>query len=286
MPRPPRRRRPADLERPARAARGAGGFERSRDYVQSLARGLAVLRSAGGPDEPATLAEIAAGAGLSRAAARRLVLTLEHLGYLRAAGRGFALAPRVLELGYGYLGGLGLTDIAQPFMERLSSRVGESCSMAVLDGQQIIYVARVPVRKVMTVSLAVGAHLPAYCTSMGRVLLAGLGPEEFDRWLAACRPVRLTPRTVTDKARLRRIVDGVRRRGHAWVQQELEAGLCSLAVPVRDRRAAVIAAINIGMAYHPGARGRAQRELLPALVEAARAIGRSLPPGPAAPART
>lgn len=138
----------------------------------------------------------------------------------------------------------------------------------------------------MTVSLAVGAHLPAYCTSMGRVLLAGLGSQELAKWLAACRPVRLTPRTVTDKTRLRRIVDGVRRRGQAWVQQELETGLCSLAVPVRDGRGAVIAALNIGMAYHPGARARAQRELLPALGETARAIERSLPPGPVTPGRS
>lgn len=253
-------------------------FERGRDYVQSLARGLAVLRSAGG-GEPATLAEIAARAGLSRAAARRLVLTLQHLGYLRAAGRGFTPTPRVLELGFGYLGGQALPDVAQPWMERLAHRVGESCSMAVLDDQDIIYVARVPVSKIMTVSLAVGARLPAYCTSMGRVLLSGLEPAKLDDWLAACRPRPLTPRTVTDKRRLRQVVDGARRDGFAWVERELETGLCSVAVPVREPGGRLAAALNIGMPYQPEARARALRDMLPALRETAAGIEGSWPRG-------
>jgi hypothetical protein len=141
----------------------------SRDYVQSLARGLSVLRNVPGDRPSATLAEIAARSGLSRAAARRLVLTLEHLGYVQAAGREYRLTPRVLELGYGFLGARDLTDLAQPWMEQLAHQVNESCSMAVLDGRDIVYVARVSVRKVMTVSLAAG-H--------GSRLLT---------WMAACR---------------------------------------------------------------------------------------------------
>jgi IclR family pca regulon transcriptional regulator len=253
-------------------------FEQGRDYVRSLARGLTVLRSAGG-SEPATLAQIAARAGLSRAAARRLVLTLEHLGYLRPAGRGYIPTPRVLELGYGYLGGQALPDVAQPWMEQLAHRVGESCSMAVLDEQHIIYVARVPVSKIMTVSLAVGARLPAYCTSMGRVLLSGLTPAALDTWLAACRPESLTPRTVTDKRRLRQIIEGVRREGFAWVERELETGLCSMAVPVHEPGGRLAAALNIGMPYQPEARTRALRELLPALRETAAGIERAWPRG-------
>jgi len=268
--------RPARRNVRAAGTRGAS-FEQGRDYVQSLARGLAVLRAAG--SEPATLAEIAARSALSRAAARRLVLTLEHLGYLRAAGRGFALTPRVLELGFGYLGGHTLSDVAQPWMERLSHRVAESCSMAVLDDQHIIYVARVPVSKVMTVSLAVGARLPAYCTSMGRVLLSGLDPADLETWLAACRPKALTPRTVTDKRRLKQIVEGARREGYAWIERELETGLCSIAVPVHDAGGRVAAALNIGMPYHPEARARALKELLPALRDTAAGIERSLPRG-------
>ena len=266
----------------AKRAEGRGGapvnsFERSRDYVQSLARGLAVLRSVAGDRPSATLAEIAARSGLSRAAARRLVLTLEHLGYVQSAGREFRLTPRVLELGYGFLGARDLTDLAQPWMEQLAHQVNESCSMAVLDSRDIVYVARVSVRKVMTVSLAVGARLPAYCTSMGRVLLAGLPAARLDEWLEGLDAQRYTNRTVVDPTRLRRIIENVRRDGHVWVEQELETGLCSLAVPLRDRAGLVVAALNLGMPFHADARRRATQELLPALKQTADAIERCMP---------
>jgi IclR family pca regulon transcriptional regulator len=183
----------------------------------------------------------------------------------------------VLELGYGFLGARDLTDLAQPWMEQLAHRVNESCSMAVLDGRDIVYVARVSVRKVMTVSLAVGARLPAYCTSMGRVLLAGLSPERFDAWLDGLETRRYTSRTVVEAARLRRIVESVRRDGYVWVEQELEMGLCSLAVPLRDRAGQVVAALNLGMPFHADAHRRAVQELLPALRQTARAIERCMP---------
>lgn len=252
-------------------------FEESRDFVQSLARGLRVLKSVSSGPAASSLAEVAARAGLSRAAARRLVLTLEHLGYLRSTGRGYALTPRVLELGYGFLGAQNLSDLAQPWMEQLAHRVNESCSMAVLDGESIVYVARVSVRKVMTVSLAVGARLPAYCTSMGRVLLAGLSADELTTWLADCHPRRFTDRTVVEPARLRKIIDAARRDGYVWVEQELEKGLCSLAVPLHDREGRVVAALNLGMPYDADARQRATSELLPALHETAQAIERCMP---------
>jgi IclR family transcriptional regulator, pca regulon regulatory protein len=252
-------------------------FERSRDYVESLARGLLVLKTVSEIGPGTTLARIATESGLSRAAVRRLVLTLEHLGYLATNGRGYLLTPRVLELGYGFLGAQTLTDLAQPQMEQLAHSIRESCSMAVLDGQNIVYVARVAVRKVMTVALAVGARLPAYCTSMGRVLVSGLAPEELDTWFGQCRPVRLTDRTVTEVDRLRSIVSGVRRDGYAWVEQELETGLCSLAVPLHDTEGKVVAALNTGMPFHAAARARARSELLPALRETAGAIERCMP---------
>ncbi len=257
--------------------RSAEPFEQSRDFVQSLARGLTVLKSVSSGPGASSLAEIATRAGLSRAAARRLVLTLEHLGYLRSTGRGYALTPRVLELGYGFLGAQNLSDLAQPWMEQLAHRVNESCSMAVLDGESIVYVARVSVRKVMTVSLALGARLPAYCTSMGRVLLAGLSADRLTTWLADCQPRRFTDRTVVDALRLRQIIDAARRDGYVWVEQELEKGLCSLAVPLHDREGRVVAALNLGMPYHADARQRATSELLPALRETARAIERCMP---------
>lgn len=255
----------------------ADAFERGRDYVQSLARGLAVLRAFDAKNPVLGLADIAARAGVSRAAARRLLLTLAHLGYVRPLGREFALSPRVLELGFGCLSSLKLTDLAQPLIEQVAQRVNHSCSMSVLDGQSIVYVLRVPVQRVMTVALGVGARLPAYSASMGRVLLAGLPAESLERWLADCRPERLTPHTVTDLRRLRRIVAEVRSQGYAYVEQELELGLCSLAVPVHDRDGNVVAALNASLPYHADAERDALREVLPELRATAIAIERCLP---------
>jgi len=270
---------PGGRRRTANSRKKPAAFERGRDYVQSLARGLAVLRAVSETRGAATLAEIAATAGLSRAAARRLVLTLEHLGYLRATDRGYTATPRVLEFGYGFLGAQDLTDLAQPWMEALAQRANESCSMAVLDGQHIVYVARVPVRKIMTVSLAVGARLPAYCTSMGRAQLAALTPAELEAWLRQCRPEPRTPFTITGRPQLRQAIAEVRRCGYAWIEQELETGLCSLAVPLHDRSGNTVAALNLGMPYQAGARKRATGELLPALSETARIIEQTMPPG-------
>jgi IclR family pca regulon transcriptional regulator len=252
-------------------------FERSRDYVQSLARGLAVLRAFDGEHATLSVAGVAARARMSRAAARRLLLTLQHLGYVRAAGRDFGLGPRVLELGFGYVGSLRLTDLAQPLLEALSHRIQYSCSLAVLDGQSIVYVLRVPVQRLMTVSLGAGARLPAHCASMGRVLLAGLGPEELDAWLAECHPVRRTPHTITDLRQLRRLIDEVRAQGYAYVEQELELGLCSIAVPVRNRDGRVIAALNASLPYHADARRHALTRVLPELRATAAALTRALP---------
>ncbi|HEX9206859.1 MAG TPA: IclR family transcriptional regulator C-terminal domain-containing protein [Steroidobacteraceae bacterium] len=253
------------------------GFEQSRDYVQSLARGLAVIAAFDAEHPTLGLAGIAARTGLSRAAVRRLMLTLQHLGYVRSLGREYALSPRVLELGFGCLGSLKLSDLAQPLIEQLAQRLNHSCSVAVLDGQSIVYVLRVPVRRVMTVALGVGARLPAVATSMGRVLLAGLPPAALDDWLAGCRPARHTPHTVTDLRRLRRIVRDVQTQGYAYVEQELELGLCSIAVPVRDREGRVIAALNASMPYHPDASQHALRDVLPGLRSTAAAIERCLP---------
>lgn len=253
------------------------GFEQSRDYVQSLARGLLVLRAFDAGHPTLSLAGIAARTGLSRAAARRLVLTLEHLGYLRPVGRDYALSPRVLEFGFGCLAALKLTDLVQPLIEQLAQRLNHSCSLAVLDGPSIVYVLRVPVRRVMTVALGVGARLPAYAASMGRVLLAGLDDAALDAWLADCRPERHTPHTVTDARRLKHIVREARRQGYAYVEQELELGLCSLAVPVHDRDGRVVAALNASMPYHPGVADHALREVLPELGATAREIERCLP---------
>ncbi|MBF6024074.1 IclR family transcriptional regulator domain-containing protein [Lysobacter niastensis] len=256
----------------ARKAGDSGQFEDSGDYVQSLSRGLAVLAAFDREHIRLSLAEIASRTDLSRAAARRLVLTLQHLGYVREIGREFMLGPRVLELGFGYLGSLNLTDLAQPLLEDLARRVNQSSSMAVLDGQSIVYVLRVPGRRVMSVTLGVGARLPAFCAAMGRVLLSGLDDGDFDRWLTQCKPVRHTPHTVTDLRALRRIVEDVSRQGYAYVEQELELGLCSIAVPLRNAQGRIATAINVSMPYHPDAARHAVDTILPQLQQTAAAI--------------
>ena len=252
-------------------------FEDSRDYVQSLARGLAVLGAFDRQHVRLSLADIATRTGLSRAAARRLVLTLGHLGYVREVGRAYVLGPRVLELGFGYLGSLNLTELAQPLMEALAREVRQSCSMAVLDGQAIVYVLRVPGPRLMSVSLGVGARLPAYCASMGRVLVAGLDEDARALWLAQCEPQKLTAHTITDKAKLRRVLADVARDGFAYIEQELEPGLCSIAVPVRNADGRVATAVNTSMAWQPDAAKFARKVLLPKLLETAAAIEAQLP---------
>jgi IclR family pca regulon transcriptional regulator len=254
------------------AKRTPDDFEESRDYVQSLARGLSVLRAFDAEHTQLSLAEIAQRSQLSRAVARRLVLTLHHLGYVRQIGRGYSVSPRVLELGYGYLGTLNLAELVQPMLEDLAHRIDQSCSMAVLDGQSVVYVLRVPVRRVMTVSLGIGARLPAAATSMGRVLVAGLGDADLEAWLKACQPVAHTRHTVTDKKKLLDVIEKTRTLGYAYVEQELELGLCSLAVPIRNAAGQVAIAINTSMPYHPDAAQKASKQLLPALRKAAAGI--------------
>jgi len=251
-------------------------FAGSPDYVQSLDRGLAVIRAFDAEHANMTLSEVAARARLSRAVARRLLLTLAYLGYVRQQGRQFSLTPRVLELGFSYLSSLNVAMLAQPFMEQVAHTIDESCSLAVLDAYDIVYVQRVPVRKVMTITLGIGARLPAFCTSMGRMLLAGLEHEALERWLRGLRPQAWTRLTLTDKTAVRGAVERARALGYAYVEQELQEGLCSLAVAVRDGRGQTIAALNAGMPFRVEARAHALKKVLPVLRSAARNIERSL----------
>jgi IclR family transcriptional regulator, pca regulon regulatory protein len=225
---------------------------RAPEYVQSLERGLAVIQAFSRERPSMTLAEVAREAGLTRATARRLLFTLQHLGYARFDGKRFALTPKVLDIGYAYLSSLDLTSIAQAEMESLVERTHESCSAAVLDGTEIVYVVRVPTTRIMTISLGLGSRLPAYATSMGRVLLADLLDGQLASHLDGHREdghverlPALTSRTITDPATLRAELDRVRRQGWALVDQELEDGVRSVAAPLRDARGRVIAAVNI-----------------------------------------
>jgi IclR family pca regulon transcriptional regulator len=244
---------------------------RNSEYVQSLERGLAVIRAFDADQPRRTLSEVARATGLTRAATRRFLLTLVDLGYVRTDGRLFTLRPRVLELGYSYLSSLGLPEVAQPHMEELVAKMHESCSLCVLDGGDIVYVARVPTRRIMTVAINVGTRFPAYATSMGRVLLAGLPTDALDGYLAGAVMQKLTPKTITDPDELRLVLARVTARGFAMVDQELEVGLRSMAVPVRAD-GQVVAALNVSMHVSRGSAESARRELLPGLRATAAAI--------------
>ncbi len=241
-------------------------------FVESLARGLAVLTSFDAAHPARTLSALAQATGLPRATVRRALITLEHEGYVARTGEVFRPRPRVLELGFAQLSGLPLSRIAQPHLARLAERVHESASLSVLAGDDIQYVARVPTVRIMSVDITVGTRFPAYATSMGRVLLAGLPEEERAARLRRLAPRPLTRHTVTDPAELAAVLRRVAHDDYALVDQELEEGLRSLAVPVRDRASRTVAAVNVSM--HAGRRSgaRARAELLPPLREAAAAI--------------
>jgi IclR family pca regulon transcriptional regulator len=252
---------------------------RGRQFVQSLERGLDVIRALSLPGQGRTLSDVARDTGLTRASARRFLLTLEELGYVRSEERRFALTPRVLELGYAFLSSLTLPQIAQPHLRALVERVHESSSVSVLDESDIVYVAREPTQRIMTVAISVGTRFPAYATSMGRVLLAGLSRGDLDRFLAESELRSFTPATVIDQKRLREELDRVRRQGWALVDQELEVGLRAIAVPLRGPAGQVVAAINLSSHASRRTPLAIRRELLPQLREAAAAIEADLAAG-------
>jgi IclR family transcriptional regulator, pca regulon regulatory protein len=256
----------------AGAQRAVGDAEREAHFVQSLARGLSVIRAFDSEASALTLSDVARRTELTRAAARRFLLTLLDLGYVRFDGRLFSLSPRVLELGYAYLSSLTLPDLAGPHLEWLVGELKESSSMSVLDGDDVVYVARVPTSRIMTVAINVGTRFPAYATSMGRVLLGGLGPAELDGYLARVDLEPLTPSTIVDRGSLRTEIDRAHEQGWAMVDQELEVGLRSIAVPVHDRGGSVTAAVNVSAHASRLSKDSARRRMLPVLREAVRRL--------------
>ncbi|MFE4661763.1 IclR family transcriptional regulator C-terminal domain-containing protein [Streptomyces hydrogenans] len=228
---------------------GAAGFkeELGSGFLQSLARGLDVLRAFGAVRGPARLTDLARLSGLPRATARRSLLTLCHLGYVREDADGFVPLPRVLALGHARLSALTLPEIATPHLVRLVRSVRESASVAVLDGDDIRYVARVAGSRLLHIDIVVGTRLPAYATSMGRVLLAALPERERDARLGRITPEALTPRTLTGSGELREAVAVTAERGFGWIEEELEEGLRSVAVPVLDGAGRVVAALNVAL---------------------------------------
>jgi IclR family transcriptional regulator, pca regulon regulatory protein len=249
---------------------------RSPDHVQSLERGLAVIRAFDAEHRELALSDVARRTGLPRAAARRFLLTLARLGYVQQDGSRFSLRPRVLELGYAYLSALSLPEAALPHMETLVAGVNESSSCAVLDDTDVVYVARVPTRRIMSITIAIGTRFPAYATSMGRVLLAALPPDELDGRLARTTIRPLTARTVRDEQALREALDVVRSRGWAAVDQELEEGVRSVGAPVRDSAGVVVAALNVSAHASRMTMAALRRGVLPRLLETAAGIERDL----------
>jgi IclR family pca regulon transcriptional regulator len=250
---------------------------RGPDFVQSLERGLAVIRAFNASRPELTLSEVAAATGVTRAAARRFLITLISLGYVRSDGRLFSLSPRVLELGYAYLSSLSLPDVAEPHLEALVAEVNESSSVSVLDGDDVVYVARVPTSRIMTVAINVGTRFPAYATSMGRVLLAGLPDQELDAYLSKVNLSPLTARTVSSITSLRAEVLRARAQGWALVDQELEEGLRAVAAPIRDRTGRTVAAVNVSVAAARADLEKIRRTLVPPLVATAARIEADLP---------
>lgn len=246
------------------AGRGTGP-----DFVEALARGLDVLTCFDRDSPTMTLSEVAAAAGLARPTARRLLLTLEELGYVRSAGGGFALTPKVLDLGMAYVSALGLWDIARPHLEALVARTGESSSMAQLDGSDIVYVARVSVPKIIALRVDLGTRFPAAQTSQGKVLLAALEPDALARTLAVPSRSGLPPCIGRGAEELRAELTEVRARGWALADEELAPGVRSVAVPVRDGAGTVQAAMNVTVHAAETSTERLLEEHLPRLLRAA-----------------
>jgi IclR family pca regulon transcriptional regulator len=254
----------------------AQGPAKPPDAVQSMTRGLAVIRAFDGTRPRMTLSEVARATNLTRATARRFLHTLVALGYTGTDGREFWLRPRILELGYAYLSSLSLPEVAAAHLAALAEQVHESASVSVLDGADIVYVARVPTRRIMSVSISVGTRFPAYATSMGRVLLASRPSSEAADLLAASTLKPLTRNTMTSPDSLLEELARVRRQGWSLVDQELEEGLRSIAAPIRDAGDCVIAAMNVSVSARQDTIEQTRQRLLPPLQAAAAALEQDL----------
>ena len=260
-----------------KATRNASGDEaRSREYVQGLERGLAVIRSFS-PEAPRlTIAHVAERTGLTRAAARRYLKTLEALGYVIQDDDRFSLTPRLLDLGFTYLSTLGVTSVVQPFMEQVTNTLHESCSVSVLDDHDVVYIARRAANRIMSINLAVGSRLPAHATSMGKVLLAYLSPSELKHYLESVEREALTENTIVDEKVLLSVLEEVRKNGWAVADEESELGVRSAAAPLVDRKGEVRAAINVSAHAARASLDQLKSDYLPILLEAARGISEAL----------
>ncbi len=238
-----------------------------RDFILGLKKGLAVIECFDDEHERLTSADVAVKTGLSRAAARRCLLTLHKLGYVHYDGKLFMLAPRILRLGYAYILSASLPQLFQPFLEHLSEQIHESCSAAILEGDEIVYLARAATKRIMSTGLCIGTRLPSYCTSMGRVLLASLEPDQMMTRLGGMERRRLTPFTRTRLDDLVAILDEVRTDGYCVVDQELEVGLISISVPAFNNAGGIAAAMNVASSSSRVTAEQMVERFLPALLD-------------------
>jgi IclR family pca regulon transcriptional regulator len=249
----------------------------SPDFMTSLARGLAVLRGFSDARGPQTIAQLSTKTGIPRAAVRRCLHTLRELGYVDAALNNYTLRPKVLALGYAYLSSTPLTVAAQPLLDQISGQLHESTSLAVLDDDEVVYVARAATARVMSVALGAGSRLPAYCTSLGRVMLAQLPPDQLDAYFARVPLTAMTNKTVVAEKKLRALLAIVRADGYAVNDEELELGLRSIAVPVRGASGKVVAALNCGAQSSRVGVAQLRQTFLPALLRGAQELSVLLP---------
>ena len=224
---------------------GAASRPEDKEFMATLAKGLAVLGCFGKQRPVMTLSQAALAANVSRATARRILRTLAELGYVEQRGREFSLSPNILQLGFAYLATQNWIERAVPLMKDLSERVRESCSAAILQGTEVVYVARVPTRRIMSVGISVGSRLPAFHTAVGRVQLGFLDPSEVWRRLKSLRLEPMTPSTITDLQALFERIRDDHAQGFSIVDEELERGLRAIAVPIVDRQGEVVAALNL-----------------------------------------
>lgn len=249
----------------------------SEGFVRAFARGLSVIEAMGSGAPRKTLAQIAAASKLPRSVVRRLMLTLCEQGYARTDGRFFSLTPRVLGLGLCYLNSLPFWRYAQSALEELRSQVQESCSMAVLDGEDIVYVLRVPSRRILATNLSVGSRLPAHAVSLGHVLLAHLDEATLSNYLKTATLTPYTTRTIVKPAALRKTLEKVREEGYAWVDGQLDSAIAGIAVPVRDGEGNAVAAINVSLIAGSYSEEGARKRFLVPLRQAAQQIRSAMP---------
>jgi len=248
------------------------------DFMTSLARGLHVIRAFAGVDRRLTIADVSRATGLTRAVVRRCLYTLKELGYAQTEGRMYFLQPRILNLGYAYLSTAPVPIAAQPVLEEMSETLGEASSVAVLDDGAVVYVGRAATKRIMSVTLGVGSRLPAYCTALGRVLLAHLTDEQVNIELSKVDFTQHTKHTVTSRKRLEELLVEVRQEGFALNDQELEIGLRSIAVPVRNVVGTVVAAMNVSSQASRVSRRELLERCLPVLKVAAEKLSSQLLP--------